>query len=281
MAIAETRNRPSDPALPDPAPAALDRQALLDDLRRRIAAIERRPARFDSRFGDRQKGAHPAVDPWRFGLGDLDESLRKIAAGPAGLHEIAPAAPGDAAAAAGFALALALRLSRAAETRQALLWCQLARDRRERGRLYGPGLTALGLDPAALLMVRARRGRDLFWALEEALRAETLAAVIGEAAPHDPAALRRLSLAAADSGTPLLLLPVQGADRGGALLTRWQVTAAPSATPRDTDVSRDAAPGFSRWRLALTRCRGGRPGAWTLEWDHETGCFALAASLAD
>ena len=284
MTLAETEQKAEEAA-----PDGRERMALLDELRRRIAAIERRPARFGA-AGNMAEGTadgtadHPAASAWRFGLADLDEALKSVMAGPAGLHEIAPAAPGDAAAAAGFALALAVRLLAAADGRQGLLWCQQAYDRQERGRLYGPGLAALGLDPAALLLVRARREQDLLWALEEGLRSHSLTAVIGEAAPRGTTPLRRLSLAAAESDTPVLLLPQtaeQAAGQGGSFLTRWRIAAAPSALPAQQDKTARDAPGRSRWRLELTRCRGGRPGAWTLEWDHETGCFALAAALAD
>jgi len=74
------------------------RQALLDELRRRIAAIERRPpglAAADS--AQVTAGADEDAAAFGLGLAEVDAELAAVAAAPAGLHEIAPAAPADAA----------------------------------------------------------------------------------------------------------------------------------------------------------------------------------------
>ena len=72
----------------------------------------------------------------------------------------------------------------------------------ESGAPYGPGLDAFGLSPERLLTVSAARRSDLLWAMEEALRCRAVDAVIGELrhGEIDSVALRRLSLAAAESG---------------------------------------------------------------------------------
>ena len=100
----------------------------------------------------------------------------------------------------------------------------------ESGAPYGPGLDACGLSPERLLTVSAARRSDLLWAMEEALRCRAVHAAIGELRDGeiDSVALRRLSLAAADSGALALLLRARPTREASTAATRWIVGAAPS-----------------------------------------------------
>ena len=167
-----------------------------------------------------------------------------------------------------------------------MLWCTRAHEEREFGALYGPGLKALGLDPEQLLIVSLKNEQDLLWAMEEGLSTPRLAGVIGEVGAAGLTATRRLHLAARKSGVPALLLRRTKDIVPTAARTRWRISGAAS-TPeaRDPKALDNKALGSAKWRVELLRCRGGRPeGAptdWTLEWDHETHHFHLAAPLAD
>ena len=234
---------------PEPAdPAAL---------RARIAAIERGGAA--PACGAAGSGAAVV----RLGVAAVDEALPGGGLARGAVHEIAGAA--DSAAACGFAAALAGRATGASGP---AVWC--TRD----GSLYAPGLAAFGLDTARLVAVRAPCPRDALWAVEEALRAG-VPAVVGEAAAGLTAS-RRLQLAArAGGGLCLLLPPPDGSAGALAAATRWRIAPA-AAAPRP-----GGGPGAARWRLSLTRCRGGTARDWTVEWCHETHRFSLAAPLAD
>jgi cell division inhibitor SulA len=61
---------------------------------------------------------------------------------------------------------------------------------------YAPALQARGLDLSRLLLVHPGRPDDLLWAMEQALRSGTCAAVVGWLGDAQAAALRRLQLAA-------------------------------------------------------------------------------------
>ena len=99
--------------------------------------------------------------------------------GAAGLHELKPAAYRDAPAALCFALAWAgMYPARASRQGFSLLWCLTDRGAREWGAPYGPGLLTLGLDPASVLIVKARNGLDAAWALEEGLKAQVFTAAL-------------------------------------------------------------------------------------------------------
>lgn len=66
---------------------------------------------------------------------------------------------------------------------------------------YAAGLYAAGVDLAHTLVVRSRDGRERLWALEQALRAGTCAAVLGWPGELDTTAARRLQLAAEAGGS--------------------------------------------------------------------------------
>ena len=221
----------------------------LDALRRRIAALERRPPALEGAAGGSRAGR-----PWSLGVGALDGALPEGGLAPDGLHEAAGASAADGPAAAAFLAALLARRVRAGERageRGTVLVCQSRGGAARFGRLHGPGWRDLGLEPADLLILRARRERDVPWAMEEGLRCGALAAVLAEAEGIEFTVSRRLALAAAEGGTPALLLRHDALGPASAALTRWRVTALPGrADPFD-----EGAPGLPRWRLALVRAR--------------------------
>ena len=243
----------------------------LGALRRRIAALERRPAALGGATVGNQAGR-----PWPLGVGALDGALPEGGLAPDGLHEAAGASAADGPAAAAFLAALLARHARASE-RGAVLVCQSQGGAARFGRLYGPGWRDLGLEPADLLILRARREKDVPWAMEEGLRCGVLMAVLAEAESIEFTVSRRLALAAAEGATPALLLRHDALGPASAALTRWRVTALPGrADPFD-----EGAPDLPCWRLELVRARGGQPAICEVEWNRETGDFRMAAALAD
>lgn len=258
--------------------------ATLSHLRRRIAALE-------SNGGNNGAGAdHNVVS---FGLAAIDGHLPAGGLAGGGVHEIADgsgAGIGNGSATA-FAAALAGRAQRL--YRAPVVWIAPRIGQRES--LYGPGLAAFGLDPAALIVVRVpARGRagaaPALWAMEEALRTPAVGAVCAEIDAIDLTASRRLQLAAEAGGAFGLLLRGTVNRTGNAVppiasATRWRVTAAPSGPAWPLSLP-PALPGATRWRVELLRVRGGRPHHWLLEWHHDptyetAGGFALAAAPGD
>ena len=189
------------------------------------------------------------------------------------VHEVRPAATGDAAAATGFALACAARFSRAGGLPRPWLWVRQDLAGRETGEPYGPGLAAFGLDPATLMIVAVADARDVLRAAEEGLRCRALGLVMvepwGDPKALDLTAARRLALTAEASGVPALMLRT-GAHAGppGAA-TRWSVAAAPSRPL--PSLGRLPGLGKPAFAAALERLRQpgsiGEGGSWTMEWD--------------
>ncbi|CAO3417952.1 ImuA family protein [Azospirillum endophyticum] len=236
--------------------APRDRAGVIADLRARIRRME----------GAGGEGGRTLP----FGIDSVDGHLPDGGLPLGCLHAVTAEEPG---AGTGFAAAL---LARLATPKAPALWILRGRD------LYAPGLAAYGLTPDRLLAVRAVRPGDALWAMEEALRCPALSVVLGELERPDLTASRRLQLAAESSGVTGFLLESSAGLPGGsakgkraedlsAAVTRWRLNAAHSL-----DEEEDAAPcpagglpglGTPRWSVALERCRGGRPGRWTLAWD--------------
>ncbi len=236
------------------------KRADIGQLRQQLRVLER--------AGGQARPAYP------LGLPALDRALGGgLATGC--LHEVIGAA-GDGAA-TGFVAALAAGV---AGGRGAILWCLPRLD------LYAPGLAAAGLDPARLILAITERAADGLWAMEEGARSGAVAAVVGEVDRLSLTAARRLQLASETGGVTAFLLrtgvPADGAAAVAA--TRWRITAAPGGE----EIGGGSQPWLDEpcWQAELLRCRGGRPGTWTLTWKegawrHAAGDLALVAPVRD
>ena len=176
--------------------AAPSQREILEELRRRVRRIERRPAR---REGFLATGL-PEVDALLPGGGFPRGALADLAGGPAsGKTRVALAALREAQGEGGLAAFVD-----------------------GRGELYPPAAVGLGVDLARLLIVRPGEGG--LWAAEALLGSGAFAAgavdvpLRGLAPARAEAALRRLRAAAERGGAAALWLGVAGAPRvAGAL----------------------------------------------------------------
>jgi len=239
----------------DAAPRS-NRARLLDELRREVGALEAAPESDDE----------ADAAPWWFGLSEVNAALPEGQLARGALHEITADAYPDMTAALGFCLGLLRLLPPPAQARRTILWARSRFARREFGTLYGHGLSAFGLDPASFLFVDADKAQDVLWTMEEGARAGCLKAVVGETGAPGFKQTQRLSRAAAMTGTPVLLLIPPDSAHPSTAATRWRIA---------------RAPGALRWHAMLTRCRGGRPKDWFMEWNDEAHRFDLAAGVCD
>jgi protein ImuA len=176
----------------------------------------------------------------------------------------------------------------------------------ESGALYGPGLLDCGLAPERLVTVAAANRRDLLWAMEEALRCRSVRVAVGEmrAGALDGVAVRRLSLAAAESGALALLLRAAPPEDASTAATRWIVGAAPhpplipaqagiqngsstrsvsTGSPLPRGRTEESIAVRSAFAVRLVRNRRGPLGSWIFNWSDDDGAHAqpLAATAAD
>jgi protein ImuA len=200
--------------------------------------------------------------------------LEGLVGGPARarVHEVYVEEAEDAAAAGGFAMALAAGM---AGKPHPVLWLRSRRAAGLGGMLQAEGWRDLGGRPGKGLVSILPDTMALLRAAVEGLRCPALGAVVmegwGRMRELDLTASRRLSLAAEKSGMPLLLLRIDAAPVPSAAQTRWQVASAPSvALPGN-------APGHPCFDVTLLRQRGGPSGqSWRLEWDRDRCQFREA-----
>ena len=196
---------------------------------------------------------------------------------PEPFEEAAAAHPQDMAAALAFALSRVLEAASGQGDDRPLAMITTPLFHNERGRLSSWGARALGLDSGRLLLIRARREAEALWAFEEALKSGAMAAVVGALQSPSLVATRRLDFAARSGRARAVVLRACPPCDLSAARLRWRIASAPSA-PHPLD---PRAPGAARLEAELVRSREGRNGRFTLEQDHETGRFRLAAGLAD
>lgn len=184
------------------------------------------------------------------------------------LHEIAAASEAHLPAATGFTLGLAAL----ATGNKSLVWIAEDMALTESGTPYGAGLDAFGLSPERLVIVAVAHRHELMAAMEEALRCRAVGTVIGEARTGalDSVAVRRLSLAASESGALAFLLRAQPAHDTSTAATRWIVQTTPSVIPGRREF------GAPRFAVRLTRNRRGPSASWILEWRNPDDRFILA-----
>lgn len=187
---------------------------------------------------------------------------------PAALHEFYAASEAEAVSASGCAVLAARSLAEDGR----FLWIRHSDLDREAGALYPPGLVDLGIDPAALCLVRGRHVKAVLQAGLEAARCAAARMILlefrGGMDVYDLTASRRLMSAARVSGARIFLLRSAVPPAPSAADTRWLIGAA-----RSIPLAAHA-PGAPAFALTLLRDRRGREGhRWTLEWNRERGCF--------
>lgn len=237
----------------------------LAELKRRIRRIEGHTAQDN---GLANKPDTTVIDPPLIGQCGVTPAL----------HELVANGYLDQPAVRDFTLALLAGLMRREVDQGAMvLWCQRTWDIAEFGRLYGPGLKALGLPPERFLMVTGKRDADCLWAMEQGLASRSLLAVVGQVDQASLIASRRLSLAASVHSTFCFLLPVHHGRDPSAARTRWRVGSAPSS-PDHLDLK---GLGNPTWQLDLERSPNGQIGHWIVEWDYAAHHFHLAPQLGN
>lgn len=192
--------------------------------------------------------------------------------GRSGLHELAEAAYGDFPAMTGFLLAAMHK-----QAKGAWIWVRQASIARDMGEVPE---AALRSEPDRLrLNVQARNAREALWTTEEAILSGAATLVIAEIEEADFTATRRLTLASNRHGVPVVLMLPYTCEGATAAATRWRLSPRPSAPNRYDS----QAPGHSRWRAVLERCRANPAEtgqAFDLEWNDETLSLHMAAGLA-
>lgn len=188
-----------------------------------------------------------------FGLGEIEAAFPNGVFPTGAVHEFLSVAQEDAAATTGFMAGL---LGKVMHQKGVCLWISTNRT------LFPPALKFFGIEPDRVIFVDLKKEQDLLWAIEEALKCDALAAVVGEVKEITLTESRRLQLAVEQSRVTGFLHRHNPRNINTlACVSRWKITSIPSQLePGMPGV------GYPRWRVQLLKVRNGEPGEWELEW---------------
>jgi protein ImuA len=194
----------------------------------------------------------PAVDA---GLGPIAQSFPNASFPTGCVHEFLSVKPQDLSASSAFISGI---LSALMQKTKVCLWISSAR------KIFPGGLRRFGIEPDHVMFIDVKKEADVAWAMEEALKCDSLAAVVGELSSISFTTSRRLQLAVEQSHATGFILNTNHQSTTTACVSRWKITSLPS-------IPVDGLPGigFPRWRVELLRIRNGRPGTWNVQWEKE------------
>ena len=188
-----------------------------------------------------------------FGLGVMDASFPNHSFPTGAVHEFISNDPESAAATTGFMAGL---LGKLMGEHGICLWVGI------RPIVFAAALKAFGVEPHRVIFIDLSKEKDVIWAVEEALKCESLAAVVGELREITFTESRRLQLAVEQSRvTGFLHRNNPRAVNTLACVSRWQIT--PMASQLE-----EGMPGVGHpcWRVQLQKIRNGEPGEWEMQW---------------
>ncbi len=125
--------------------------------------------------------------------------------------------------------------------------------------IFPPALQSFGIVPESVIFIHLRKEKEMLWAMEEALKCESLAAVVGEIPEMNFTHSRRFQLAVEKSRvTGFVLRHHPKTMQANACIARWQVISLPGESEDMPGV------GFPKWNVELLKVRNGKPGKWQL-----------------
>jgi len=168
------------------------------------------------------------------------------------MHEFVYNDPEHAAASSGF---ISCILSSLMKQGAVSIWIA------SQQKIFPPALHLFGIDPGRIIFIKARQGKESLWCMEEALKCEGIASVIGEINDLDLTASRRLQLAVEESRvTGFLLRNSKYTISNTACVAKWKISPVMSREEEWPGV------GFPQWNIELLKVRNGYPGKWQFEW---------------
>lgn len=172
----------------------------------------------------------------------------------AALHEFYTSDPESWSATGGFLMGI---LSRLMKNAGPCIWVGSHRF------IFPPALVRFGVQPDRVIFLQAKKAKDILWAIEECLRCENLAAVIGDVKNLSFNVSRRLQLAIETSKVPGFIIRDNSFQQNiTASVTRWNITTLPSQA-----IDNLPGLGYPRWRVELMKVRNGRTGKWDIFYD--------------
>jgi protein ImuA len=195
-------------------------------------------------------------DELNLGLGAINEVFPQRNFPLGAVHEFISGGVESSASTAGFITGL---LSGLMKKGAAAIWIGSSRT------IFPPALKMFGIEPERIIFIDLHNERDVLWSMEEALKCNGLAAVVGEMPELSFTASRRFQLAVEQSRVTGFVLRSNPRNLNtNACVSRWKIKPLPTE-------SYDELPGlgFPRWNVELLKIRNGKRGTWQLEWSDQ------------
>ena len=128
--------------------------------------------------------------------------------------------------------------------------------------IFPAALKFFNVEPDKIIFINTKKPKELLWLVEEALKCEGLAAVVGEVAEVTFTESRRLQLAVEQSRVTGFLIRNNSRNiNANACTARWKISPGPSILTGDLP-----GIGFPAWNIELLKIRNGKPGRWQMQW---------------
>lgn len=132
----------------------------------------------------------------------------------------------------------------------------------QRRTLFPPALKFYNIDPEKIIFIDLKKEKEVLWAMEEALKCNSLSTVIGEIPEISFTASRRLQLAVEESRVTGFIIRKNPRNLNTtASVSRWKISSLPGLIPDDMP-----GVGFPCWNVDLQKIRNGKPGVWQIAW---------------
>jgi len=199
------------------------------------------------------QGFKPISEMMALGLGAIEKAFPTNSFPLGAVHEFLCPDAEAVSASGGFITSV---LSKLMQNDSASIWISPSQN------IFVPALPSFGINPDKIIFIDLKNPKEILWAIEEALKCEGLAAVIGEIPELSFTFSRRLQLAVEQSRvTGFIIRNNPRKLETTACIARWQVSSLPSESYNDMP-----GVGFPRWNVELLKVRNGKPGTWQIEY---------------
>lgn len=186
------------------------------------------------------------------GLGLIKNAFPEKSFPLGAMHEFLCSSVEEGSATSGFIAAI---LSSLMKTGAPSVWIAPPKS------VFPPALKFFGIEPHKIIFIQSRKPKEILWAIEEALKCDALAAVVGEINEVGFTESRRLQLAVEQSRVTGFLLRQNPANMATSSVTKWRIK--PLSSEKESLLP---GVGFPGWNVELLKVRNGKPGSWQLQW---------------
>jgi len=202
-----------------------------------------------------QRFKRPADNSIKVSLGSIDNSFPDHNFPVAATHEFLVDREENFSATSGFVSHI---ISELMKRNGICIWIKSSAN------VFPPALKLFGVDPDKIVFIHVKRQKEILWVMEEALRCDGLAAVVGEISEINFNESRRFKLAVEKSRVTGFVIRNKPRNVNiTACVSRWRISSVSSESKNNLP-----GVGFPRWNIELLKIRNGKPGKWKMEYSN-------------